>query len=234
MKIIVLTKQVKIGDTVKCDFAGIEAAVRIKEHTKADVIVYVLGEKSDGVMQVRDAIAMGCDRGEVIVADDLGELDIWSCARIFAEHVEPKCYDLIISGGFPTDADTVPLGLLTANILGITSISHVENICISEKAGYVDIDRRIEDRLELLNVKLPCLISALSHPEDPIYKTVSGINKAYSKEIPVLDAKGYDNKAIVLDTFKLGERKRGVSLTAISTDEAVSAIIDKITMQHLL
>ena len=119
-----------------------------QEHTEADVIVYVLGEKSDGIMQVRDAIAMGCDRGEVIVADDLGELDIWSCARIFAEHVEPKCYDLIISGGFPTDADTVPLGLLTANILGITSISHVENICISEKAGYVDIDRRIEDRLE--------------------------------------------------------------------------------------
>ena len=52
MKIIVLTKQVKIGDTVKCDFAGIEAAVRIKEHTEADVIVYVLGEKSDGIMPV--------------------------------------------------------------------------------------------------------------------------------------------------------------------------------------
>ena len=35
MNIIVLTRQVKAADEVKCDFTGIEAAVRFKEQVKA-------------------------------------------------------------------------------------------------------------------------------------------------------------------------------------------------------
>lgn len=237
MKTIVLTKQVKIGEDVKCDFAGIEAAVRLKEQMSTEVSVLVLGEEKSGINQVRDAIAMGCDFGEAIITDNFDELDAWSCAQIFAGIIKEQDCDLVISGGFPTDADTVAIGLLTASMLGLPFVSHAESIFPSDEDGNsLSVDKRMEERLQLIKVKMPCLASALPHPEDPIYKTVAGINRAYAKDIPIIHVSNADKdkKIFVKGCAKVGRRKRGESMTAISTDEAVKAILDRITAQHLL
>lgn len=68
------------------------------------------------------------------------------------------------------------------------------------------------------------------------YKTVSGINKAYSQEMAEekLDFSWYENKTAVCAGLKLEARKRGSMLTAVSTEEAVTAMLERITTAHLL
>jgi len=242
MKIIVLARQVKIEDEVKCDFTGIEAAVRLKEQTDCHIFAMVLGYEKSGVQQVRDAVAMGCDSGRVIVCPELSALDAWACAKTFSQALKNEEYDLVLSGGFPTDADTVSIGLLTAEMAGLTFVSHVENITVDKEKNeekeswYIEAGRRAEEKLQLLKVKTPCLMSALPHPEAPVYKTVKGINKAYSQSVEThyTDIAKDENKILVADSVKSEGRKRGNMLTAISTDEAVKAVIDKISANHLL
>ena len=236
MEIIVLTKQVKFGDDVKCDFAGIEAAIRLKKKTDAHIHVFVMGEEKSGMAQVRDAIAMGADVGTVLAFKNGVDFDSWVCAKFFADHIKDKKFDIILSGCFPVDADTIQTGLLTGNMLGLDTISHVEEIDEGSEKGHLTVKKRMEDRLQLIDIRVPCMLSAWPHPEAPIYKTVSGINRAYSSDIPVfsLDSSSQIGKIKVKDCFKVGERKRGTCLTAVSTDTAVKTIIDKITAHHVL
>ena len=46
--------------------------------------------------------------------------------------------------------------------------------------------------------------------------------------------KAQKGKIIVADSFKIGERKRGKCLTAISTEGAVKEIIGTISTNHIL
>lgn len=238
MKTIVLARQVKIEDDIKCDFNGIEAAVRLKAKTGCHVQAIVLGYEGGCVQQVRDAVAMGCDCGRAVVVPNLSELDAWSCAKIFSEILKTEAFDIVVCGGFPIDADTVAAGLLAAELAGLTFVSHAEDMRADngEENRFIEVDRRTDNKLEILKVKLPCLISALPHPEDPIYKTVPGINRAYAMEIPeeTWEASKEGNKILVAESIKAESRKRGALLTATSTEEAVRAVIEKITSNHLL
>lgn len=254
MNIIVLTRQVKAADEVKCDFTGIEAAVRFKEQVKAkmpaaecQISVLVLGYKESAVKQVKDAVAMGCDCGWAVEDENLFQLDAWSCAMAFAEALKDwsespqnkdsssSGFDLIISGGFPLDADTVPIGLLTASLLKIPFVSNVENIVLDTEDSF-QVVRKGDGILQKLRVKKPCLMSVLPHPEAPIYKTIAGINKAYSQEVEktAVNITKDNNKIEILSGIGTNPRKRGTVLTAVSTDEVVNAMISKMAESHLL
>jgi len=235
MEIIVIAKQVQMVDSVKCDFAGVEGAIRLKRKTDANIKVVVMGKEKDAIAQVRDAISMGADSGVVLAIND-DNYDSWTVAVGFCEYLKNQSYDVIMSGSFPIDADTIQTGLLTGNMLGLTSVSHIEDVETGEKNNALVLKKRMEDRVQLYEVKTPCMLSTLPHPEAPIYKTVPGINKAYSTDIPViyLDLKAQKGKIIVADSFKIGERKRGKCLTAISTEGAVKEIIGTISTNHIL
>ena len=49
-----------------------------------------------------------------------------------------------------------------------------------------------------------------------------------------LDFSWYENKTAVCAGLKLEARKRGSMLTAVSTEEAVTAMLERITTAHLL
>ena len=244
INVIALARQVKlenekISDSgsqadIKCDFTAIEAAVRLKETTDCKVSAIIMGYEKTALSQARDAIAMGCDFARAICVRELDKLDAWGCARAFIQAVGDEKYDLIISGGFPVDADTVSIGLLTAAMAELPFVTGVDKISVSE--NFIVADRKTEGKIQRLKVALPCLVSALPPPEAPVYKTVSGINKAYSQEMAEekLDFSWYENKTAVCAGLKLEARKRGSMLTAVSTEEAVTAMLERITTAHLL
>jgi len=169
---------------------------------------------------------MGADSGSVIILEN-AEIDSWTCAKVFSKYLKNEKFDLLLSGSFPIDADTIQTGLLTGNMLGLASVSHIEDIDKIEYESLLKATKRMEDRVQILDVKMPCMFAALPHPEAPIYKTVPGINRAYSVDIPViyLDLNDQKGKIKVMDSFKIGERKRGKCLTAISTEGAAKEII---------
>lgn len=79
------------------DKAGLEAALRIKDEYGAEVTVLTMGlPKADEVL--REAMAMGADKGILVTDRVLGGADTWATSTTLAGALRNLDYDLIITG----------------------------------------------------------------------------------------------------------------------------------------
>ena len=164
------------------DKAGLEAALRIKEETGAEVTVLTMGlPKAEEVL--REAIAMGADNGILVTDRVLGGADTWATSTTIAGALRNIDYDLIITGRQAIDGDTAQVGPQIAEHLGLPVISYAQDIKI--EGDSVVVQRQYEDRYHVLKAKMPCLITALSELNEPRYMTPGGIMDAYASEITV-------------------------------------------------
>ena len=184
------------------DKAGLEAALRLKEEHGAEVTVVTMGlPKADEVL--REAMAMGADKGILVTDRVLGGADTWATSTTLAGAIRNLEYDLIITGRQAIDGDTAQVGPQIAEHLGLPVISYAQNIKIDGDA--VIVERQYEDRYHELKVKMPCLVTALSELNVPRYMTPGGIFDAYDKEVTVwgrpdlkdVDDANLDRKSVV-------------------------------------
>ena len=164
------------------DKAGLEAALRLKEQYGAEVTVLTMGlPKADEVL--REAMAMGADKGILVTDRVLGGADTWATSTTIAGALRNLDYDLIITGRQAIDGDTAQVGPQIAEHLGLPVISYAQDIKID--GDYVVVQRQYEDRYHELKAKMPCLITALSELNQPRYMTPGGIFDAYDKEVRI-------------------------------------------------
>ena len=202
MKIVVCIKQVPDTNEVKLDpvkgtlirdgvpsimnpddKAGLEAALRLKDQTGAEVSVISMGPlQADAVL--REAMAMGADKAYLVTDRKFGGADTWATSSTLAGAIKNLDYDLIITGRQAIDGDTAQVGPQIAEHLGIPNVSYAEEIKLDGE--YLIVKRQYEDRYHTVKVKMPCLLTALSELNEPRYMTPGGIFNAYrEKEVVV-------------------------------------------------
>ena len=224
------------------DKAGLEAALRIKDEYGAEVTVLTMGlPKADEVL--REAMAMGADKGILVTDRVLGGADTWATSTTLAGALRNLDYDLIITGRQAIDGDTAQVGPQIAEHLGIPVISYAEGIEVDGDS--VIVKRQYEDRHHMLKAKMPVLITALSELNEPRYMTPGGIFDACDAEITTwgranlvdvedgdLGLKGSPTKiAKASDKVRKGA---GEKVTPDSPDEAVDYIMDKLLTKHVI
>lgn len=223
------------------DKAGLEAALKLKDQYQAEVTVLTMGlPKADEVL--REALAMGADKGILVTDKVLGGADTWATSSTLAGALRRLDYDLIITGRQAIDGDTAQVGPQIAEHLDIPVISYVQNLKI--EGGYVIAERQFEDRYHLLKAKMPCLITALSELNTPRYMTPGGIFRAYDAEITVwgrADLKAVDDKDIGLkgsptQIAKASDKVRGGAgeVVHLAAGESVDFIMSKLTEKHII
>lgn len=223
------------------DKAGLEAALRMKDEYGAEVTVVTMGlPKAEEVL--REAMAMGADKGILITDRVLGGADTWATSTTIAGALRNLEYDLIITGRQAIDGDTAQVGPQISEHLGIPVISYAQDIKID--GDYVIVNRQFEDRHHVLKAKMPCLVTALSELNVPRYMTPGGIFDAYDAEITVWgrnDLKDVDDSDLGLagSPTKIAKasdkvRKGAGEKVALETDEAVSYIIGKLSEKHVI
>lgn len=223
------------------DKAGLEAALRLKEQYGAEVTVVTMGlPKAEEVL--REAMAMGADKGILVTDRVLGGADTWATSTTIAGAIRNLEYDLIITGRQAIDGDTAQVGPQISEHLNIPVISYAQDIKID--GDYVIVNRQFEDRHHVLKAKMPCLITALSELNVPRYMTPGGIFDAYDAEITVWgrkDLKDVDDSDLGLagSPTKIAKasdkvRKGAGEKVALETDEAVSYIMDKLSEKHVI
>ena len=262
MKIVVCIKQVPDTTEVKLDpktntlirdgvpsiinpddKAGIEAALTLKEQLGGTVTVVCMGPPQADVA-LREALAMGCDDAILMSDRAFGGSDTYATAHVIAAGLETLDYDLIITGRQAIDGDTAQVGPQIAEQLGIPQVSYAAEVKTAED-GAVVVKRQFEDRYQLLKVKTPCLITALSELAQPRYMTVSGIVNAYNKEVKVLTFEDVKNNlnpdfiglkgspTNVKQSFTKQVKGAGTVIN-VSADEAVKTIMDKLIEKHII
>ena len=223
------------------DKAGLEAALRMKDEYGAEVTVVTMGlPKAEEVL--REAMAMGADKGILITDRVLGGADTWATSTTIAGALRNLEYDLIITGRQAIDGDTAQVGPQISEHLGIPVISYAQDIKID--GDYVIVNRQFEDRHHVLKAKMPCLVTALSELNVPRYMTPGGIFDAYDAEITVWgrnDLKDVDDSDLGLagSPTKIAKasdkvRKGAGEKVALETDEAVSYIMEKLSEKHVI
>lgn len=265
MKIVVCAKQVPDTTEVKLDpktntlirdgvpsiinpddKAGIEAALQLKEKCPGSTITVISMGPPQADVALREALAMGCDEAILISDRAFGGADTWATSSTIAAALKKLEYDVIITGRQAIDGDTAQVGPQIAEHLGIPQVSYVENIEVENETTLV-VERQFEDRCHIIEVKTPCLITALSELAAPRYMTVHGIFDAYrEKEVKVwgladmedtidqsnIGLKGSPTK--VYKSFTKQAKGAGTVLKDLNAEEAVKEIVSKLQEKHIL
>ncbi len=223
------------------DKACLEAALRIKEQNGAEVTVLTMGlPKAEEVL--REAMAMGADKGILVTDRVLGGADTWATSTTIAGALRNIDYDLIITGRQAIDGDTAQVGPQISEHLDIPVISYAQDIKIDGDS--VIVQRQYDDRYHELKVQMPCLITALSELNEPRYMTPGGIFDAYEKEITVwgrADLKDVDDANLGLkgSPTKIAKasdkvRKGAGEKVALDGAEAATYIVEKLKEKHVI
>ena len=224
------------------DKAGLEAALRLKDQYGAEVTVVTMGlPKAEEVL--REAMAMGADKGILVTDRVLGGADTWATSTTIAGALRNLDYDLIITGRQAIDGDTAQVGPQISEHLGIPVISYAQAIKIDGDS--VIVERQFEDRYHVLKAKMPCLITALAELNEPRYMTPGGIFDAWDKEITVwgrADLKDVDDSNLGLKgsptkIAKASDKVRkgaGEKVAFDSAEESVDYIMGKLKEKHVI
>ncbi|MFA6135375.1 MAG: electron transfer flavoprotein subunit beta/FixA family protein [Phycisphaerae bacterium] len=217
MRIIVPIKQVPETNAVKMDEAtgtmiregvesiinpldlyAIEAAIELRDRLGGEVVALSMGPPK-AEKALREALAMGCDRGVLLSHRDLAGSDTWatSCALAAAiRKIGP--FDLILCGERATDGDTGQVGPAIASFLDLPAASYIGRIEQVE-GGCVRVHRLVEDGYEVLDVQLPALLTVVKEVANPRLPTLRGKQKAKAATIPL-----WGPADLGLDATKIG------------------------------
>jgi len=222
------------------DKAGLEAALRIKDEYGAEVTVLTMGlPKAEEVL--REAIAMGADKGILVTDRVLGGADTWATSTTIAGALRNIDYDLIITGRQAIDGDTAQVGPQISEHLDIPVISYAKDIKI--EGDSVVVERQYDDRYHVVKAQMPCLITCLAEINDPRYMTPGGIFDACEAEIKTMgraELKTLEdgNMGLAGSPTKIAKasdkvRKGAGEKITLDTEEAVSYLLGKMTEKHV-
>ena len=185
------------------DLNAVELALRFSENFEnSSISIISVGHNLTSDV-IKKPIAMGAD--EIITCDEegLNNLDINKLifnsnfntiyflfqSKKFIEHqnIIPEIiektgpYDVIFSGRHASDFDMATVPFALSEILSIPIVNIVKSIKI--EGENLILDRVITDGLQVIEAKLPLIITAGNQVGDPRYPTLKGIMAASKKEI---------------------------------------------------
>jgi electron transfer flavoprotein beta subunit len=162
------------------DEIAVEAALLMKEGGKAEkVAILCLGPK-EATKEVRTALAMGADDG-VLLVDGGGERDAANVAAALAAELKALGADLVLFGWKAIDSDQAAVPHFVAAALDRPCVSFVTKVEVG--AGSLVVHREVEGGTEVVEVPLPCVLTAQKGLAEPRYASLKGIMAAKKKPL---------------------------------------------------
>lgn len=210
------TANVKMAMNPFCEIA-VEEALRLKERGLATEAVVVSAGPQSTQETIRQALAMGADRGIHIAHDP--PLEPLAVAKLLVAVVKRENPDLVILGKQAIDDDCNQTGQMLAALLGWPQGTFASKI--EAKDGGLEVTREVDGGLETVALKLPCVITTDLRLNEPRYASLPNIMKAKKKTIDALTpaALGVDvaPRLTVLKVVEPPKRQAGVKV-ADATD----------------
>ena len=161
------------------DEIAVEEAIRLKEKGVVTEIVVV----SIGVQQcqetIRTALAMGADRGILVVTDQPTESLM--VAKIIAKIAAQEIPGMIILGKQAIDDDANQTGQMLGALLGWPQGTFASKVTVD--GDHVTVAREVDGGAETVSLKLPAGITTDLRLNEPRYASLPNIMKAKAKKI---------------------------------------------------
>jgi electron transfer flavoprotein beta subunit len=163
---------------------GVEEAVRLNERNGGVVSVLTLGPP-EAEEQLRDAMAMGADRG-ILLRTGGDEWDPQATASaivdaIRAERERGVEYDLLLFGNEAADTGDYQVGVRVAHALGLPCVTGVKGLAVA--GDQARCEREIPSGREVFEVALPAVVTVREGLNLPRYPSVPGRLRAGRKPL---------------------------------------------------
>lgn len=213
------------------DEYAVEEGIKLKEEHGGEVTILTVGPERVEA-SIRKALAMGADKGVWINTEDFdGELDEYSIAKIIQATIEEQEleFDIILAGAMAVDDGSAQVGPRLAELLNIPHISTITKLTVDGENVVVEKD--VEGDMEVIESKLPILVTAQQGLNEPRYPSLQGIMKAKKKpleEVEIddleLDEEEMEAKTQVLEIYLPPKKNAGKILQGELADQVTELV----------
>jgi len=199
------------------DKNAIEEAVRIKEKHGGKITAITMGPP-EAKEALREALAMGVDEAFLLSDPQFNGSDSHATANVLAAAVTKILdYDLILCGAYSEDAFAFQVGPRIAEICNLPQITYAAKLSI--EGDKVTFERDLEDERQIIEGKLPCLVTVTREINEPRLPTLMAIMAASKKPMNTWNAADLSLSAdevgfngslveVLQSAVTVGERKR--------------------------
>ncbi|MBD3163892.1 electron transfer flavoprotein subunit beta [Candidatus Woesearchaeota archaeon] len=197
MKIVVCMKQVPDTNEIKIDQKtgtlkregvpaimnpedkhALLAALKIKN---AEIIALSMGPPQ-AEMILREALAYGADKAVLLCDFAFAGSDTAATSYALAQAIKKIDPMLIMCGRQAIDGDTAQVGPQIAELLQIPQITYVQKI-INLSKDKIEAEKETEIGHDIIECKLPALITCTDNIAEIAYPSLQGIEKAFESKI---------------------------------------------------
>ena len=216
------------------DKNAVEEALRLKAIHSGEVVIFTVGNQ-DARKTLKEALAMGGDRG-VIIAADPSTLDSLSTAAILSSAIKKSGpYDIVICAEGSSDTYSGQVPPVLGELLGGAFVGYARKIEV--KAGSARIERSLEDSVETVEALLPIVVSVVSEINEPRYPTLIQIMQASKKPVEEISgdslSQGVNPRVSVLSMSAHSTSRKHVMIEG-GPEEAAGKLIDALAKEGVL
>jgi electron transfer flavoprotein beta subunit len=204
------------------DEIGVEEAIRLKEKGVVTEIIAVSVGPKETTETIRTALAMGADRGILVIAT--ADVEPLTVAKILAGVAKVEGPQLIILGKQAIDDDCNQTGQMLAQLLGWPQGTFASKVTV--EGGKAEVIREVDGGLQTVRLTLPAIVTTDLRLNEPRYASLPNIMKAKKKPIDEKSPADYGVDATprlkVLKVSEPPKRKGGVKV------KTVQELVDKL------
>lgn len=161
------------------DEFALEAALRVREGAGAGEVTALTVGPADSAETLRTALAMGADQA-VLLESEVAPEGLTAAEAIAAE-LRERDFDIALFGMKAIDDDLQAVGPMVAELLELPCATVVTEF--EADRGVVTVQRAIEGGIEVLELKLPCVLTVTKGAYEPRYPSLKGIMAAKRKPL---------------------------------------------------
>ena len=204
------------------DEIAVEEAVRLREAGTAEEIVAISIGPEKAQDQLRQALAMGADRGILIKTDE--EVEPLAVAKLLKAVCGEENPSLVIMGKQAIDDDCNQTGQMLAAMLGWPQGTFASKV--AREGDAIHVTREVDGGLQTVELQLPAVVTTDLRLNEPRYASLPNIMKAKKKPLDVKEPSAYDvdmaPRLKVLNVAEPAKREAGEKV------ESVAALVDKL------
>ena len=204
------------------DEFALEEGLRLRERFQGEVLALSLGGDSHKET-LRKALAMGVDKATLLKDDTVR--DSWGVASALAAELRSQAPEIILFGRQSIDYDDAQIGTMVAELLGMPSVGVVVKLEVNDSA--VICEREIEGGREIVETRLPAVITAQKGLNEPRYPSLKGIMAAKNKPIEEKPASVAEPRVVAEEMHKPATKGSG---KIVGTD--ASAVPELVRLLH--
>jgi electron transfer flavoprotein beta subunit len=213
-----------MGEADKC---AVEEAVRFKEKTGAEVTAVTIGSSKEHYRIIRDAYAMGVDKGVIVKVENPDLIDALTVAKVIAAlNNKLGPFDVIFLGSGASDTHSSVVGPMVASLLNYKLLANADKVGFSD--GKFTVVSTLEDGQYTSIAEPPVVITVTSEANQPRIPTIKDILRSKRKPIDEVSLEDLGIKPRILSLENLTKHEVKRKRIKIDATENVEEAVEKL------